>query len=56
MDVSGYTISGVLSQPTSDDLGQWHQVVFFSQKMIPVETRYETHNSKLLAIIKTFKT
>ena len=24
--------------------------------MIPIETWYETHNSKLLAIVKTFKT
>ena len=29
-DVSGYAISGVLSQLTLDDLGQWHPVAFFS--------------------------
>ena len=39
-DVSGYAIGGVLSQLTSDDLGQWHPVAFFSRKMIPAETRY----------------
>ncbi len=59
MDASGYAISGVLSQLTSDqspsesnenfsskssDVGQWHPVAFFSRKMIPVETRYETHD------------
>ena len=55
-DVSGYAIGGVLSQLTSDDLGQWHPVAFFSQKMIPVETRYKTHDGELLAIVKAFKT
>ena len=55
-DVSGYAIGGVLSQLTSDDLCQWHLVAFFSCKMILAETRYETHNGKLLAIVKTFKT
>ena len=56
IDVSGYTIGGVLSQLTSDDLGQWHPVAFFSQKMIPAETRYETHNIELSAIVEAFKT
>ena len=55
-DVSGYAIDGVLSQLTSDDLGQWQPVAFFSYKMIPAETRYETHDSELLAIVEAFKT
>ena len=55
-DVSGYAIGGVLSQLTLDDSGQWHLVAFFSQKMIPAETRYETHNGELLAIVEAFKT
>ena len=55
-DVSGYAISGVLSQLTSDNLGQWHPVAFFSQKMIPAEIRYETHDGEFLAIVKSFKT
>ena len=55
-DISGYTIGGVLSQLTSDDLGLWQPIAFFSQKMIPAETRYETHDDKLLAIVKAFKT
>ena len=37
-DVSGYAIGGVLSQLTLDNLGQWHLVVFYSQKMIPAKT------------------
>ena len=55
-DVLGYAIGGVLSQLTSDDLGRWHPVVFFLQKMIPAEIRYETHNNELLAIVEVFKT
>ncbi len=46
--------------PNSDfpksEIGQWHQVAFFSQKMIPAKTQYKTYNQELLAIIKAFKT
>ncbi len=55
-DASDYTISGILSQLTSDDSGQWYPVAFFSRKMIPIETRYETHNGELLEILEAFKT
>ena len=65
-DASGYAIGGVLSQlasgtspdgvVTKADLGQWHPVAFFSKKMIPAETCYETHDGKLLAIVEAFKT
>ncbi len=55
-DASGYAIGEVLSQLTSDDSGRWHLVAFFSRKMIPVETRYETHDGELLAIVEAFKT
>ncbi len=37
-------------------IGQWHPIAFFSQKMIPTETRYKTHNQELLAIVDAFKT
>ena len=56
IDVSGYAIGRVLSQLTSDDLGRWHLVAFFSHKMIPAEIRYETHDNELLAIVEAFKT
>ena len=56
MNASGYVISRVLSQLTSDNSGRWHPVAFFSQKMIPAETRYKTHDGKLLAIVEAFKT
>ena len=59
-DASGYAVGGVLSQLTSDhltsDQGQWHPVANFSRKMIPAETRYETHDGELLAIVEAFKT
>ena len=55
-DVSGYTIGGVFSQLTLDNLSQCHPVVFFFCKMIPIETRYKTYNGELLAIVKVFKT
>ena len=55
-DVSGYAIGGVLNQPTLDNLGRWHPVAFYSQKMIPAKTWYKTHNGKLLAIVEAFKT
>ncbi len=37
-------------------IGQWYLIGFFSQKMIPTETRYKTHDHELLAIIEAFKT
>ena len=55
-DASGYAIGGVLSQLALDDSGQWHPVAYFSQKMIPAETRYKTHDGELLAIVEAFKT
>ena len=55
-DASSYAISGVLSQPTSDNLDQWHPVAFYSRKMIPAKTRYKTHHGELLAIVEAFKT
>ena len=46
----------VLSQLTLDDLGRWHPVAYYSQKMISAKTWYKTHNGKLLTIVKAFKT
>ncbi len=46
-DASSYAIGGILSQLTSDDLGRWHPVAFFSRKIIPAETRYKTHDGEL---------
>ena len=55
-DASGYTIDGVLSHLTLNDSGRWHPVVFFFCKMILTETKYETHDGELLAIVEALKT
>ena len=39
----------------TSETSQWYPVAYYSQKMIPAETRYETHNAKLLAIVEAFK-
>ena len=61
----GYIIERVLSQLTSNQVTSdgaivsnvdWHPVAYFSRKMIPAETRYETHDGELLAIVEAFKT
>ena len=51
-NVSVNAISGVFNQLISDNLGRWHLIVLFFKKMILVETRYKTHNSKFLVIVK----
>ena len=56
MDVSGYSIGRVFKQLTLDNLGQWHPMIFFLQKIIPAETRYKSHDDKLLAIVEACKT
>ena len=62
-DASGYAIGGVLSQLTPNQVTSdgaivsnvdWHPVAYFSRKMIPAETRYKTHDGKLLAIVEAF--
>ena len=55
-DMLGYAISGLLSQLILDNLGQWHLIVFYLQKMILAKTRYKTYNNERLAIAKGFKT
>ena len=55
-DASGYAIGKIFSQLTLDNLGQWHLVTFFSQKMIPAKTKHETHDGEFLAIVEAFKT
>ena len=55
-DTLDYAIGRIFSQLTSDNLGQWHLVAFFSKKIIPAKTQYETHDGELLAIIEAFKT
>ena len=49
MYVSGYAISEILSQLTSDDLGQWHLAAF-------IKIRYKIDDAELLVIVKVFET
>ena len=71
INASGYAIGEVLSQlninsdPSPNDpnnsnlksnFSQLHLVTYFSRKMIPIKTRYETHDAQLLAIVEAFKT
>ena len=53
---SQLTLNQVISDGTIGSNGDWHPVAYFSRKMIPAETRYETHDGELLAIVEAFKT
>ena len=53
IDASRYNICSILSQVSN--LGQWHSVAYYLQKMILAKTQYETHNYKFLAIVEEFK-
>ena len=55
-DASGYTIGEIISQLTLNNLGQWHLIAFYLQKMILPKTWYEIYYNKLLVIVETFKT
>ena len=54
-DASGYAISKILSQLTLDNLGQWHPLASYLQKIIPAKFWYKTHDSEFLAIVEAFK-
>ena len=54
INASGYAIGGVFSQ-TPLEMGQWHPVAYYLQKIILAKMRYKTHNTELLAIIEAFK-
>lgn len=51
-NTSDYAIGGILSQLHSE---VWHPVAYCSRKQIPAETRYDTHDKELLAIVESFK-
>ena len=53
MDASKFAIAAILSQFQEE--GQWRSVAFWSRKLIPAKTRYETHDHELLAIVAAFK-
>lgn len=66
-DVSEYVIENILSKLTfnylifkldfpKSDFSQQHLIANFFKKMILINTKYKTHNTELLVIIKVFKT
>ncbi len=52
-DASKAGAGGVLSQMGKD--GQWHPIAFFSYKFKGAETRWDTHDKELYAIVLGFK-
>ena len=49
VDVSGYTIGGVLSQ---EQEGKWKLVAFLSRTMSSAKRNYEIYDKELLAIVE----
>ncbi len=57
-DASYFALSGILSQRHTDPATNrelLHPVAFHSQKFIPAEINYDTHDKELLAIVDSFK-
>ena len=58
-DASGLALAAILLQLVSEGgiaaTPQWHPVAYWSRKMHDVETRYETHDQELLAIVASFE-
>lgn len=52
-DASNFALSGILQQP--DDSGVLHPVAYYSRKITPAESNYDTHDKELLAIVDSFR-
>lgn len=52
-DASGFALAAILSQ--QDSRGHWHPVAFWSRQMSDAETRYQTHDQELLAIVEALR-
>jgi transposase InsO family protein len=52
-DASGFALACILSQLFAN--GAWHPIAFYSRKLKDAETRYETYDQELLAIVAGFK-
>jgi len=52
-DASGFAIGAILAQLLLD---RWHPVAYMSRKLSPVELRYTTPDTELLAIQEAFRT
>ncbi|TAQ83295.1 hypothetical protein B7494_g8382 [Chlorociboria aeruginascens] len=55
-DASQFAVGAVLSQLFSGDgTDAWHPIAFFSKKLSDVESRYDTHDGELMAIVLAFR-
>lgn len=52
-DASAFAIGAIISQLFE---GRWHPIAFRSRKMTPEETRYDTGDGELLAVVDAFAT
>ena len=52
-DASNFALADIISQLLANE--EWHSVAFWSRKMTPSESRYKTHDQKLLVIVMVFK-
>lgn len=51
-DASAFAMSAILEQPHGD---RWHPIAYWSRKFTAVESRYDTHDRELLAIVSGFR-
>jgi len=57
INILGFTIARMISQLFGKRAeARWYPIAFYLRKMIDVETRYETYNIELLAIVLAFCT
>jgi hypothetical protein len=55
-DGSKWAIAGILSQLFGEGKeARWHPIAFYSKKLTPVESRYDTHDIELMAIVYAFR-
>jgi hypothetical protein len=57
IDVLGFIVIVILLQLFGEhEYTRWHPIIFFSKKLLDIESRYKTHDLELLAIILAFRT
>lgn len=55
-DASQFAIGGILSQLFGEGTeARWHPIAFYSKKLSPTESRYEVHDTELMAIVYAFR-
>ena len=51
-DASGLALGACAKQERE---GKWHPIAYFSYKLKGAQTRYDTHDKELFAIVKALK-